>query len=213
METELPIKALMVRHAKGEMPPDMRVMPVEPMGKSMAAAEGVKEFTTGEGWRRSQHDDQERDEPQPAISRHDPSPLPIFVSSSRCDACVDPGSLRQSEPVATFHRIRQPGGRRRLACLGYSGCPYLIAKTTLPIVVLPSMARCAAAACTSGNSVTITCRRPALICPIKRGRSLQGAIVPRRQSWDSDRFHFTSLRCGCACCHETRHILSVPRGS
>jgi hypothetical protein len=51
MEAEVLTKALMVGHAKGEMPPDMRVMPMESIVKSMAAAE--REFTTGEGWRHS----------------------------------------------------------------------------------------------------------------------------------------------------------------
>jgi hypothetical protein len=55
MEAESPIQAMMVGHAKGEMPPDMRVMPMEPMVQSMAAAEAAaeREFTSGEGWRRS----------------------------------------------------------------------------------------------------------------------------------------------------------------
>jgi hypothetical protein len=44
MEAEMLTKALMVGHAKGEMPPDMRVMPIEPTVKSMATAE--REFTS-----------------------------------------------------------------------------------------------------------------------------------------------------------------------
>jgi hypothetical protein len=62
--------AVMVGHAKGEMPPDMRVMPIEPTVKSVATAE--REFTSGEGWRRSQDHHQACDEQQPAISHHDP---------------------------------------------------------------------------------------------------------------------------------------------
>jgi len=60
VEVETLTKAMIVGHAKGEMPPDMRVMPIEPTVKSMAAAE--REFTSGEGWCRSQHHHQECDE-------------------------------------------------------------------------------------------------------------------------------------------------------
>jgi hypothetical protein len=70
MEVETWTKAMMVGHAKGEMPPDMRVMLIEPTVKSVATAE--REFTSSEGWRRSQHHHQECDEHQPAISHHDP---------------------------------------------------------------------------------------------------------------------------------------------
>jgi hypothetical protein len=62
----------MVGHAKGEMPPDVRVMPIKPTVKSMATAE--REFPSGEGWRRSHEHHQECDEQQPAMSRHDPPP-------------------------------------------------------------------------------------------------------------------------------------------
>jgi len=41
METERLTKAMMVGHTKGEMPPDMRGMPMEPLVQSMAAAEAV----------------------------------------------------------------------------------------------------------------------------------------------------------------------------
>ncbi len=61
MEAEMVTKAMMVGHDKEEMTPEMRVMAMEPMVKSMAAAKGEREFTTGEGWRRSQHHHQERD--------------------------------------------------------------------------------------------------------------------------------------------------------
>jgi hypothetical protein len=51
MEAERLTKAMMAGHAQGEMPAKMRLMPLEPLVQSMAAAE--REFTTGEGWRRS----------------------------------------------------------------------------------------------------------------------------------------------------------------
>jgi hypothetical protein len=60
MEVESRIKAMMVGHAKKEMPPDMRMMLMEPAVKSMAAAE--RELTSGECWRRSEHQHQECDE-------------------------------------------------------------------------------------------------------------------------------------------------------
>jgi hypothetical protein len=41
IETEGLTKAKMVGHTKGEMPPDMRGMPMEPLVQSMAAAEAV----------------------------------------------------------------------------------------------------------------------------------------------------------------------------
>jgi hypothetical protein len=72
LEAERPTKAVLVGHAKGEMSPEMRLMPVEPLVKSMAAAE--REFTTGESWRRRQHHHQQHDKQQPAMSRHNPSP-------------------------------------------------------------------------------------------------------------------------------------------
>jgi hypothetical protein len=72
MEVETRTKAMAVGDAKEKMPADMRVMPMEPMVKSMAAAE--REFTTGDGWSRSQHHHQECNEQQPAMSCHDPSP-------------------------------------------------------------------------------------------------------------------------------------------
>jgi hypothetical protein len=81
MKAETLTKAMIVGHAKGEMPPDMRVLPMEPTVKPMAAAE--REFTTREGWRRSQHHHQECDEQQPAMSRHDPSPLPRINENYR----------------------------------------------------------------------------------------------------------------------------------
>jgi hypothetical protein len=86
LEAEMPIKAMLVGHAKGEMPPDMRLLPLEPLVKSMAAAEAGREFTTGESWRRRQHHHQEYAEHQPAMSRHDPSPLPMVVPALRCEA-------------------------------------------------------------------------------------------------------------------------------
>jgi hypothetical protein len=95
MEAEMLTKALMVGHAKGEMPPDMRVMPMDPIVKSMGAAE--REFTTGEGWRRSQHHHQERDEQQPSMSCHNSSALPMFVTSLRRDRLVDPRALQQAD--------------------------------------------------------------------------------------------------------------------
>jgi hypothetical protein len=81
LEAEMLTEAMMAGDAKGEMPLEMRVMPMEPVVKSMAAAEGGREFTTGEGWRRSQHHHRERDGQQPAMSRHDPSPLLTCVPS------------------------------------------------------------------------------------------------------------------------------------
>jgi hypothetical protein len=72
LEAERLAKAMPVGHAKGEMSPEVRLMPMEPLAKSMAAAE--REFTTGESWRRRQHHHQQHDEQQPAMSRHDPSP-------------------------------------------------------------------------------------------------------------------------------------------
>jgi hypothetical protein len=41
METERLTEAVMAGHAKGEMPPDMRGRPMEPLVQSMAAAEAV----------------------------------------------------------------------------------------------------------------------------------------------------------------------------
>jgi hypothetical protein len=72
LEAERLAKAMLVGHAKGEMSPDMRLMPMEPLVQSMAASES--EFTTGESWRRRQHHHQQHDEQQPVMSRHDPSP-------------------------------------------------------------------------------------------------------------------------------------------
>jgi hypothetical protein len=69
MEAEMVTKTMMVRHDKEEMSPEMQVMAMEPMVKSMAAAQAEKEFTTGEGWRRRQHHHQARDEKPPAIRR------------------------------------------------------------------------------------------------------------------------------------------------
>jgi hypothetical protein len=86
MQAERLTKAMMVGQPKGEMPPDMWVMPMEPPVKSMATAEGDREFTTGEGWRCSQHRHQECDEPQPAMSCHAPSPLAMFVTPLERDA-------------------------------------------------------------------------------------------------------------------------------
>lgn len=74
LEAEMPTKAMVAGDAKGEMPPEMRVMPMEAVVKSMSAAEGKGGFTTGQGWRYSRHRHQERDEQQPAMSRHNPSP-------------------------------------------------------------------------------------------------------------------------------------------
>jgi hypothetical protein len=73
LEAERLAKTMMVGHAKGEMPPDMRLMPREATVKSMATAE--REFPSGEGWRRSQDHHQECDEQQPVMFRHDPFPL------------------------------------------------------------------------------------------------------------------------------------------
>jgi hypothetical protein len=98
METETLIKAMMVGHAIGEMPPDVRVMPVEPMVRSMAAAE--REFTAGEGWRRTQHHDQERHEQQQAMFRHNSSPLPMFVPALQRDARVDSRLFQRAAPDA-----------------------------------------------------------------------------------------------------------------
>jgi hypothetical protein len=84
LEAERPTKAMMVRQAKGEMLAKMRLMPLEPLVQAMAAAE--KEFTTGEGWRRSQHHHQECDEQQPVMFRHDPSPLRCW--SLHCKAVL-----------------------------------------------------------------------------------------------------------------------------
>ena len=70
MEVETWTKAMMVGHAKGELPPDMRVMLIEPTVKSVATAE--REFASGEGWRRRQDHHQECDEQQPAMSHPDP---------------------------------------------------------------------------------------------------------------------------------------------
>ena len=92
-------KAMMAGNAKGEMPLEMRVMPMEPVVKSMAAAEGERGFTTGQGWRRSQRHHQERDEQQPAMSRHDPSPLPTLIPSLRRDARVAPRPPHQPHPM------------------------------------------------------------------------------------------------------------------
>jgi hypothetical protein len=47
MEAERLTKAMMMGHAKGERPSDVRVLPMEPTVQSMAAAE--REFTTGDG--------------------------------------------------------------------------------------------------------------------------------------------------------------------
>ena len=55
LEAEMPTKAMMVGGAEGEMLPEMRVMPMEPVVKSMATAEGKRGFTTGQGWRYSRH--------------------------------------------------------------------------------------------------------------------------------------------------------------
>jgi hypothetical protein len=82
MEAEMWTEAMMVRHVKGEMPSDMRVMPMEPLVQSMAAAEGERGSTTGEGWRCSQDPDQERNEQKPPMSCHDLSPLPFPGSPS-----------------------------------------------------------------------------------------------------------------------------------
>jgi hypothetical protein len=41
MKAETLTKAMIVGHAKGEMPPDMRGRPMEPLVQSMAAAEAV----------------------------------------------------------------------------------------------------------------------------------------------------------------------------
>lgn len=117
MEAEMLTKALMVGHAKGEMPPDMRVMPMEPIVKSMAAAE--REFTTGEGWRRSQHHHQERDEQQPSMSCHNSSLLPMFVTSLRRDRLVDPRALQQPEFDAA---ARSPDRRETPACSAWMIC-------------------------------------------------------------------------------------------
>jgi hypothetical protein len=72
MEAETLTKAMAVGHAKEKMPAGMRVLPMEPLVKSMATAE--REFTTGDGWRRRQHHHQEPNEQSPTMSRHDPSP-------------------------------------------------------------------------------------------------------------------------------------------
>jgi hypothetical protein len=111
MEAEMLTKAMIMGHAKGEMPPDMRVMPMEPLVPSMAAA--ARELTTGEGWRRRQHHHQECDEQPPAMSRHDPSPLPMLVPSWQRDARVDPRPLQQAAPDAAFHRGPLTGRERR----------------------------------------------------------------------------------------------------
>jgi hypothetical protein len=47
MEPKVPTKEMMVGHAKGEMSPDMRGMPMEPLGQSMAATEGERGFPPG----------------------------------------------------------------------------------------------------------------------------------------------------------------------
>ena len=112
LEAEMLTKAMMAGNAKGEMPLEMRVMPMEPVVKSMAAAEGERGFTTGQGWRRSQRHHQERDEQQPAMSRHDPSPLPTFVPSLRCDARVAPRPPHQALLDAALHPLC---GRRALS--------------------------------------------------------------------------------------------------
>jgi hypothetical protein len=112
LEAEMPTKAMMAGDAEGEMPPEMRVMPMEPVVKSMAAAEGEGRFTTRQGWRRSQHHHQQGNGQQPAMSRHDPSPLPTFVPSLRCDARVAPHPPHQAMLDAALHPLC---GRRALS--------------------------------------------------------------------------------------------------
>jgi hypothetical protein len=96
LEAERLTKTMMVGHAKGEMPPKMRLMPPELLVQAMPAAE--REFPTGEGWRRSQDHHQECDEQQPVMFRHDPFPLRCW--SHHCKVvlalipCVPTGRTR-----------------------------------------------------------------------------------------------------------------------
>jgi hypothetical protein len=93
LEAERLTKAMMVGHAKGEMPLEMRLMPLEPVVQSTAAAE--REFTTGKGWRRGHHHHQECDEQQPVMFRHDPSPLGCWsLHRSAMLALIDARSNR-----------------------------------------------------------------------------------------------------------------------
>jgi hypothetical protein len=98
METERLTEAVRAGDTDGEMPPDRRGVPMEPLVKSMAAAE-APELTTGEGWRRSPHRHQQRDEHQPAMARHDPSPPPMSVPTWSRDARVGPCSVQHAAPL------------------------------------------------------------------------------------------------------------------
>jgi hypothetical protein len=107
MDAEMLTKAMLVGPTKGEMPPEMRAMPMEPMVQSMAAAGGGRECATGEGWRRSQYYHQERDEQPPAMSRHDSSPLPMCVScmATRCPGGLDPAASITAQLSSYAHSM------------------------------------------------------------------------------------------------------------